>query len=142
MPRLTLSRSLFVKGVVLALAVAAAAALSSVQSVEATSLAQRGATATPAPFATPTPMPPYPPPSGGGPGIPIEDTRLGGRVPSADVAAALANPDQIAGWGVPRNPNIPYNPYLNPYRTCLTLRNLAVPYHPTYNKLVYKAGCG
>lgn len=141
MPSISTSRSLVFRVTVLAVAVAAGAAMLGVASVGATSPAQRGGTATPAPppIPTPTPIPAYPPP--GGSGMPIEDTRLGGRVPSADIAAALTNPDTISGWGVPRNPNIPYDPYFNPYRTCLTLRNLGVPYHPVYNRLVFKAGC-
>jgi hypothetical protein len=106
----------------------------------ATGIAQR-VTATPAPYPPPGPTPPG---GGGGGGmapVPIEDTRLVGRVPSADVAAALANPNAIAGWMVPRNPNLGHHPYFNPYRTCLTVRNIGVPYHPAYNPLVFKAGC-
>ena len=80
---------------------------------------------------------PYP----GAPPVPIEDTRLAGRVPSADIAAALANPDTVAGWMTPRNSSLPYDPYFNPYRTCLSMRNVAVPYHRTFNPLVFKAGC-
>jgi hypothetical protein len=117
---------------VLAATVAAVAMAAGPNTARATSIAQP-------PTATPG-IPGYPPP-GGGPPVPIEDTRLAARVPSADIAAALANPDTIAGWMTPRNSSIPYDPYFNPYRTCLTVRNLAVPYHRAFNPLVYKAGC-
>lgn len=53
----------------------------------------------------------------------------------------MADPARVYGWGIPRNPNIPYDPVFNPYRTCLQLRNMGVPFHPVYNPLVFTAGC-
>jgi hypothetical protein len=63
-------------------------------------------------------------------------------VPSVAVAVALANPDRVLGWMEPRNPSLPPGPH-NPLRTCLSLRNRsAAIYHPTFNPLVFTAGCG
>jgi hypothetical protein len=62
-------------------------------------------------------------------------------VPAAVISAALANPDQVGGWGKLRNPNIPHHPIYNPYRTCLVLRNPAVHWHPRFNPVIFAAGC-
>ena len=89
-------------------------------------------------MATATPVPTLDP---GAPGAPHPIRGLAGRAPTAAIAAALADPGRVYGWGMPRNPNIPYHPIFNPYRTCLQLRNMGVPYHPVFNPLVFTAGC-
>jgi hypothetical protein len=63
-----------------------------------------------------------------------------GRVPPVVIDAAIANPDRMSGWGEPANANIPPSP-LNPLRTLLSIRSPAVPFHPLFNPLVFKAGC-
>ncbi len=63
-----------------------------------------------------------------------------GRVPKAVIDAALANPDQVRGFGELHDPGKPAGP-LNPPRVWLSLRSLAVPYHPLANAVEYKAYC-
>jgi hypothetical protein len=94
------------------------------------------ATATPPPTATPVRA------WCGGPGdAPMVDPHIRGRVPAAAIADALANPDTVSGWGQRRNPGVPYHVLYNPCRTCLTLRNARIPYHPAFNGLIYSASC-
>ena len=62
------------------------------------------------------------------------------RVPSAVVANALANPEKIAGWGLPLDPSKPPSP-ANPPRECLTLRTESLDYHPLFNAPMWKVGC-
>jgi hypothetical protein len=64
-----------------------------------------------------------------------------GRVPDEAVEKAVEHPEEISGWGELANPNVPYHPVQNTYRTSLTLQNRNVPFHPLNNSLVYKAGC-
>ncbi len=84
-----------------------------------------------------TTPPPTADPSVGAAACPGLDT----RVPAAALNAAVANKDSVSGWGMACNPNVPYNPVSNPWRTKLSLRNVNVPYHPIYNGLVWKCGC-
>lgn len=86
--------------------------------------------------ATPTPAtpPPTPTPS------PRACDFIAGRVPPAAIAAALANPERVAGWQELVNPGLPPSP-ANPYRTRLSIRSIAVPYHPLTNSLIWKGGC-
>ena len=62
------------------------------------------------------------------------------RVPAAAIAAAVAQPERIAGWKKPANPGKPVSPF-NPLRECLSVANVAVPYNPLNNGLVWHAGC-
>lgn len=62
------------------------------------------------------------------------------RIPPAAIAAAVANPDQIAGWRAPLDPGKPVGPF-NPRRECLSLSHPAVPYHSLFNPLTWHAGC-
>lgn len=66
--------------------------------------------------------------------------RLIEAVPAPVVESALANPAAVSGYGILRDPGKPASPY-NSYRTCLSLRNLSVPWHPLHNALVFKAAC-
>jgi hypothetical protein len=66
--------------------------------------------------------------------------QLPGRVPPAVLAAALANPSGVEGWQQPLDPGKPAGPY-NPLRSCLTLRDIAKPWHDLFNPLIFRAGC-
>lgn len=66
--------------------------------------------------------------------------RLIEAVPAPVVESALANPAAVSGYGMLRDPGKPASPY-NSYRTCLSLQNLSVPWHPLHNALVFKAAC-
>lgn len=91
----------------------------------------------PTPTRTPTPRPTATPL------VPLDPqacTFVTGRVPSAAIADALANPRRVSGYGEPANPSIPPGPN-NPPKQYLTLLNPGVPWHPLSNSLVYKAGC-
>ncbi len=74
-----------------------------------------------------------------GPNVPV-CPQIRGRVPDADVGRALANPDRVAGHGLLERPDLPPGPFNRP-RTWLSLRSLAVPYHPLLNGLVWRGGC-
>lgn len=63
-----------------------------------------------------------------------------GRVPLVAIDAALANPERVRGWLEPLNPGLPIGP-TNPVRTWLSIQNIAAPYHPLFNALVFKVGC-
>lgn len=63
-----------------------------------------------------------------------------GRIPPAVEVHAVAAPWEIYGYGMLRNPNTPYHPMWNSYRTWLSLRNPNVP-HSRCNPVVWKAGC-
>ncbi len=65
--------------------------------------------------------------------------QLRNRVPAAVIAAALAQPSAIGGWGVPRNPALSPGP-ANPWRRWLSLRDLGKPFSPG-NPVLWKAGC-
>jgi len=100
--------------------------------------ARPSATPTPTPADTATPLPTSPPPP-----TPTDAgacTFILNRVPPAVIAQALANPASVRGWGELQNPSAPPSPF-NRLRTSLSLQNIAAPYHPLGNTLVYKAGC-
>jgi Mg-chelatase subunit ChlD len=76
------------------------------------------------------------------------------RISSGDrdavVAAAEADPNTFYGWnllldegkpGAPPYPDPAHDEGPNPRRTCLDLRDRNIPYHPTYNQPVWRAGC-
>ncbi len=111
------------------------------------------ATPLPGPTDTPIPAPTSTPglPSTATPNLPptATATAAGGagvsdaareRVPPAVLAAALADPSKVAGYGLPANPNLPPGPN-NPPRNCLSLVDPGKPYHPLFNSLIFKAGC-
>jgi hypothetical protein len=92
-------------------------------------------------------------PRGGGPRPGARDGRGGrghGREPvsgnsSGDdggggLGAALANPNQVRGYGERLDPGKPPGPH-NPPRRWLSLRSLAQPYQPLANDVEYKAYC-
>lgn len=88
---------------------------------------------TPDAVAVPTPTPSLPT----GPCI----CQLARReLPGAVLNDALANPARYDGWQQPLDPGKPVSPY-NPPRTCLTLRNPNVAFHPTFNGPVWRVGC-
>lgn len=62
------------------------------------------------------------------------------RVPLVAINTALANPQAVYGWLEPLNPGLPVGP-TNPQKTWLSMRNIAAPYHPVFNSLVFKVGC-
>lgn len=102
------------------------------QTVSSELLALRSMAApTPRPTPSPTPGPTF---------TPMVCPGLSGRVPSAVIADALANPAKIGGWGEPQNPSLPPGPS-NPPRVWLTVRNPGVPYAPLANDVLYRAGC-
>lgn len=92
----------------------------------------------PLPTATSTPRPPSATPTAApaGPVCP----QIAGRVPQAVIDAAVANPGQVRGFGELLDPGKPPGP-LNPPRRWLSLRSLALPYHPLGNSVEYKASC-
>ncbi|MEO8084044.1 MAG: hypothetical protein ABI780_09495 [Ardenticatenales bacterium] len=112
-----------------------------------------------APFAGPpaTPTTPVPPaPTASGPAPTARPTSAGAsepgpddinpcpqlesRAPAAAVAAAIAAPNRIAGYGMRCQANLPAGP-TNPYRRSLTLRNVAMAYHPLFNGFALHCGC-
>ena len=96
-------------------------------------------TATPPP--TPTPRPsPTPGPSPTTVTAPGACEIVYGRVPTAAINAALANPERVFGWGMLANPNLPPSP-VNPPRKRLSLRTISKPYSAEGNPLIYKVGC-
>ncbi len=86
---------------------------------------------------TPTPEPTRPSTN---PGQPKVCDYLGRRVPAAVINDAIANADNVRGFGEPLNPGLPPGPS-NPLKTYLALQNEAIPYHPLFNGVIYKAGC-
>lgn len=62
------------------------------------------------------------------------------RVPSVIIQAAMADPATVRGWYERCNPSAPPSPS-NGLRGWLSLLNIGVPYHPTYNPVVWKCGC-
>jgi Tol biopolymer transport system component len=102
-------------------------------------------TATAAPGTTPSSVPPTPssPPTA----VPIPTSAHGAsvcpqmvnRIPAPIQAYALANPEEVYGWFLPRNPARPPGP-LNPMRRWLSLRDPGKPYSWA-NPAVWKAGC-
>ena len=92
------------------------------------------------PTNTPVAAVPTPTPLNPAEGIQV-CARIEGRVPGAARNAAAGNPQSVAGYNTPCNPNVPHNPVTNPLRKNLGLRNPNLPYHPIYNGLVLKCGC-
>jgi uncharacterized protein YegL len=98
---------------------------------------------TPTAFPTWTPTPARterPPAPTATPIAPRLCASLAGRVPDAVMAAAMANPERIGGWGKPCSPNLPPGPS-NPARQSLSLQQPSKPYHPLFNGLEFKCGC-
>jgi hypothetical protein len=56
------------------------------------------------------------------------------------ISDALANPERYFGWLMLLDPGKPHSP-ANPYRECLSLMNIAMPYHPVWNKPQWRVGC-
>jgi len=46
----------------------------------------------------------------------------------------------VGGWLRLQNPSVPESPW-NTQRTHLSLTHIGLPWRPTFNSLVYKAGC-
>ncbi len=61
--------------------------------------------------------------------------------PQDAIAAAIAHPEAVAGWGELCNPGVPFDPLNNAYRTALNLQNPNLAYNPVTNGLVFKCGC-
>lgn len=61
-------------------------------------------------------------------------------VPYAVIGSAGANPSSVRGYGELCNPNVPPSP-VNVRRYSLDLSNPGIPYHPTFNTLVWRCGC-
>ncbi len=98
-------------------------------------------TPTLAPTATPTRRPTATPtPFGTPPSYANACPFIRGRVPEVAINWALANPDRVRGWLELLNPGLPISPS-NPRKTWLSLQNIAAPYHPLFNALVFKVGC-
>lgn len=91
---------------------------------EATSVPRATASATASPSASPAPC----------------LCAAAAAAPVAVVQAALANPERVAGWNRPANPNLPPGPW-NPPRRCLGLEQSGRAWHPLANGLVFRAGC-
>jgi hypothetical protein len=66
--------------------------------------------------------------------------QIADRVPRADIEHAVAEPARIAGYNQLERPGLRPGPY-NRQRSHLTVRVLALPYHPIWNDLVYSASC-
>lgn len=62
------------------------------------------------------------------------------RAPADAIAAALARPDTVAGWGLRCSAQLPPGP-TNPLRGSLSLARPGRPYHPIANGLVWACGC-
>lgn len=96
-------------------------------------------TPSPAPSATPAPPIPTPAPTAPvarGPVCP----QVAGRVPQAVLDAAVADPAAVEGYRQPHDPGKPVGPF-NPLRVWLTLHDLAKPFHPVANSVVFRAYC-
>ena len=76
------------------------------------------------------------------------------RISAADrdavIAEAESDPTNFYGWNLKLDENKPGSPPYpapgydegpNPRRTCLDLRDRNIPYHPTFNQPVWRAGC-
>jgi len=62
------------------------------------------------------------------------------KLPLAVIADALAHPEHYYGWLYPQDPNKPPSS-LNPPRTCLSLREVGLAYHPVWNTPRWRVGC-
>jgi hypothetical protein len=98
------------------------------------------------PTATPTSMPvpptdtPTPSPTDLPNIVPQACPNIESRVPAAILGAALANPQNINGYGHRCFPSQPVSPF-NPLRQTLDLQNPNRPYHPIFNPLIFTCGC-
>lgn len=72
------------------------------------------------------------------------------KAPQSVIDLALANPSSVMGWNLLQNPNKPGSPIFptpghdwppNPRRTCLDIQNRAIPFHPLFNSVIWRAGC-
>lgn len=102
-------------------------------------------TLTPGPATPTSDRPPLPtaigPTATPAPPDPAACPRLAARIPKAAIDAALADPSRVGGWGVPCRVGQPLGP-MNPPRRWLDLRNGNLPWHPVFNGVVFKCGCG
>lgn len=89
---------------------------------------------------TVTPRPTSAGPTEPGPDDVKSCPQLDGRAPAAAIAAAMAAPNRVAGYGLRCSANLPGSP-ANPYRRNLTLRNIALAYHPLFNGFALRCGC-
>jgi hypothetical protein len=95
----------------------------------------------PPPPGQPTPLPPPTPTPGPATGLQYRVCpQLTTTVPAALQQLALAEPWRFRGYGELRNPNVPYHPMWNTYRTWLSLENIGMPYSRC-NPVKWKAGC-
>ncbi|MFN8423697.1 MAG: hypothetical protein U0470_10085 [Anaerolineae bacterium] len=62
-------------------------------------------------------------------------------IPVAVYMHALAHADHVSGYGLRCNPNVPFNPVSNPFRSSLQLANPNLTYHPLFNSVVWRCGC-
>lgn len=90
---------------------------------------------TPAPTQSPTPAAPGDPPNPERVCKVVYD-----RVPAVVINDALASPERFFGWLYPLDPGKPVSP-ANPLRRSLSLMNVSMPYHPIWNKPVWRVGC-
>jgi hypothetical protein len=95
----------------------------------------------PPPPGVPTPAPPPTPTPGPATGLQYKVCpQILTSVPAALQAMALAEPWRFRGYGELRNPNVPYHPMWNTYRTWLSVENMGVPYSRC-NPVLWKSGC-
>lgn len=96
--------------------------------------------ATPGPTATLVPMP-SPTPGGAASAQTYRVCpQVSKAIPQGVQDAAVAEPWRVYGYGQKANPNIPFHPLWNPYRTWLSLRDPRQPYS-VCNLPVWKSGC-
>jgi hypothetical protein len=62
------------------------------------------------------------------------------RVPAVVIADALTQPQRFYGWLYLLDPGKPPSP-ANPPRTCLSLHQVGLDYHPLWNKPEWRVGC-
>jgi hypothetical protein len=62
------------------------------------------------------------------------------RVPAVVIADALTQPERFYGWLYLLDPGKPPSP-ANPPRTCLSLHQVGLAYHPLWNKPEWRVGC-
>jgi hypothetical protein len=92
------------------------------------------------PYPSPTPLP-SPTPGGMASTLPYRVCpQMASKIPAEVQQTALAQPWMVYGYNMRQNPNIPYHPLWNPYRSWLSLRDWVYPYGPC-NTVVWKSGC-
>jgi hypothetical protein len=100
-----------------------------------------GSLPVPPPPGVPTPLPqPTPTP---GPATALNYRvcpQLANRVPASVQQDAMAAPYRYYGYALLQNPNVPFHPVWNVYRTWLTLLDYGKPWSPC-NPVVWKSGC-